>query len=56
MSSGVLIFGAGVIGSIYAMRFAKAGFAVAVLARGERLQALRSGGLRIRNVFLNETE
>ncbi len=56
MSSEVLVFGAGVIGSIYAMRFAKAGFAVAVLARGERLEALRSGGLRIRNVFLDETE
>ena len=51
-----LVYGAGVIGSIYAVRLAKAGHAVSVLARGERLEALRSSGLRIRNAFTGEEE
>ncbi|MBN1243531.1 MAG: ketopantoate reductase family protein [Spirochaetales bacterium] len=48
----VLVFGAGVIGSIYALRFAKAGHEVDLAARGERLEILRAEGLRIRNVML----
>jgi len=56
MSRKVLVYGLGVIGSVYAVRLAKAGFEVSVLARGERLAALRSGGLRIRNVFLDFEE
>jgi len=42
----LLIFGAGVIGSIYALRFAQSGLDVTLLARGNRLQALKSDGLR----------
>jgi 2-dehydropantoate 2-reductase len=41
----VLVFGAGVIGSLYAVRFSSAGFDVALLARGKRLEALREKGL-----------
>jgi len=52
----VLVFGAGVIGSVYAVRLAKAGFDVTVSARGERLETIRAGGLRIRNVFTAEEE
>jgi 2-dehydropantoate 2-reductase len=52
----VLVYGAGVIGSIYAMRLHKAGFQVSLLARGERLEALRSSGLRICHVFLGAEE
>jgi 2-dehydropantoate 2-reductase len=56
MKERVLVFGAGVIGSVYAVRLAKAGFGVTVSARGERLAAIRAGGLRIRNVFTAEEE
>jgi len=56
MSKRILIFGVGVIGSVYAVRLAEAGNDVTVLARGRRLAALRSGGLRIRNLFLDEVE
>lgn len=52
----VLVYGAGVIGSIYAMRLHKAGCQVSLLARGERLEAIRSSGLRIRQVFLGAEE
>jgi len=43
--SRVLIYGAGVIGSIYAVKFANAGHDVSVYARGSRLQSLESKGL-----------
>lgn len=42
----LLIVGAGVIGSVYALRFAQYGLDVTVLARGQRLDALRRNGLR----------
>lgn len=42
----LLIFGAGVIGSIYALRFAQYGLDVTVLARGKRLDELKKNGLR----------
>lgn len=41
----ILIYGAGVIGSLYAVRFAKAGFDVSVFARGKRLSELKKEGL-----------
>lgn len=44
--SRILIFGAGVIGSVYAMRFAQYGLDVTVLARGKRLDELQRNGLR----------
>jgi 2-dehydropantoate 2-reductase len=52
----ILVFGAGVIGSIYALRLAEAGHRVSLLARGERLASLRKAGLRARNVFLAAEE
>lgn len=42
----ILVYGAGVIGSLYAALFAEAGFPVTVLARGKRLADLQSNGLR----------
>lgn len=42
----ILIFGAGVIGSVYALRFAQYGLDVTILARGKRLGALKRNGLR----------
>ena len=41
----VLIYGAGVIGSLYATYLSRAGIAVSVLARGRRLAELREKGL-----------
>ncbi|MCL2386587.1 MAG: ketopantoate reductase family protein [Defluviitaleaceae bacterium] len=45
MKHRILIFGAGVIGSGYAVKFSEAGYDVSVLARGGRLQTLESKGL-----------
>jgi len=45
MNVKLLIFGCGVIGSVYAVRFAAAGYDVAVYARGSRLSELRENGL-----------
>lgn len=42
----ILIFGAGVIGSIYTVRFIQSGFDVTILARGERFHDLKANGLR----------
>lgn len=41
----ILIFGAGVVGSVYALRFAEYGLDVTLLARGKRLEALKRDGL-----------
>lgn len=56
MKQNILICGMGVIGSIYALRLAKAGFTVTCLARGERLTALKENGISIHNILLNEKE
>ena len=42
----ILIYGAGVIGSLYAALLAKSGQDVTVYARGRRLESLRKNGLR----------
>jgi len=42
----LLVFGAGVIGSIYALRFAQSGLDVTLLAREKRLEALKRDGLQ----------
>ena len=42
----LLIYGAGVIGSLYAAAFAEAGYNTTVYARGERLKALQTLGLQ----------
>lgn len=42
----LLIMGAGVIGSLYALRFKQYDVDVTLLARGQRLQELRQNGLR----------
>lgn len=41
----LLIYGAGVIGSLYAALFGEAGYDVTVYARGKRLEILKSKGL-----------
>ncbi|MBK1812222.1 ketopantoate reductase family protein [Clostridium sp. YIM B02505] len=42
----ILIFGAGVIGSIYAMKFIEAGIDVTMFARSNRFKALKEKGLQ----------
>ena len=41
----ILIYGAGVIGSLYASKFAKAGMDVTMYAKGQRLKELQEHGL-----------
>ena len=42
----ILVYGAGVIGSIYAVLMSEVGYGVTVLARGKRLTDLSNNGLR----------
>ena len=41
----ILIYGAGVIGSLYAVLFAEAGYDTSVYARGKRLEFLKKNGV-----------
>ena len=41
----ILIYGAGVIGSLYAALFAEAGYDTNIYARGKRLEILKNDGL-----------
>ena len=41
----ILIYGAGVIGSLYAALLAKAGYDISIYARGKRLEVLKNNGL-----------
>ena len=41
----ILVYGAGVIGSVYAARLQEAGYSVSLLARGQRAVALRTQGI-----------
>jgi 2-dehydropantoate 2-reductase len=43
----LLVFGAGVLGSLFAVRMHEAGHDVSLLARGERLAALRRDGVQL---------
>jgi 2-dehydropantoate 2-reductase len=52
----ILVLGAGVIGSVYALRFAKAGYSVDILARGARLAAIRGEGLVLRHAAIGIEE
>ncbi len=52
----ILVFGAGVIGSVYAGNLLRAGHQVTVLARGRRLSDLTSSGLVLNNAESGQTE
>lgn len=43
----ILIYGAGVLGSLYAARLKESGHNVSILARGQRLDDLRKHGIVI---------
>ena len=50
----ILVFGAGVIGSIYAARLHKAGYDVTILARNKRYEFLIKNGISLRNSVSKE--
>ena len=53
----ILIYGAGVIGSLYAALFAEAGYDTSIYARGKRFEALRNNGLQYKkNQEINPKE
>jgi 2-dehydropantoate 2-reductase len=45
----ILVYGAGVIGSVYAARLQEAGHNVTLLARGQRATSLRAHGIQLEN-------
>ena len=51
----ILVYGAGVLGSLYAARLQEAGQHVTVLARGQRLQDIREHGVVIEEVLSGQT-
>ena len=50
----ILLYGAGVIGSLYAARLQDAGQDVSILARGQRLKDIREYGIVLAQAFTNE--
>lgn len=51
----ILVYGAGVLGSLYAARLQDAGQHVSVLARGQRLQDIREHGIVVEDVLSGQT-
>ncbi|MEO0759846.1 MAG: 2-dehydropantoate 2-reductase N-terminal domain-containing protein [Cyanobacteria bacterium J06648_16] len=51
----ILIYGAGVIGSLYAARLQASGCDVSILARGQRLKDLREYGIVLEHALTGET-
>ncbi len=47
MQMKILVYGAGVIGSVYAARLQEAGYQVTLLARGQRAASLRAHGIQL---------
>ena len=46
----ILVYGAGVIGTLYAARLRESGHRVTVLARGDRLRDIRNYGLVLEDI------
>ena len=51
----ILVYGAGVLGSLYAARLQEAGQHVSLLARGQRLQDIREHGILLEDVLTGQT-
>jgi 2-dehydropantoate 2-reductase len=49
--TGTLVFGAGVLGSLYAARIHEAGYEVTILARGQRLRQIREHGILLQHAL-----
>jgi 2-dehydropantoate 2-reductase len=52
----ILIYGAGVIGSIFAGKLAKSGYDITILARGNRLKEITENGVILNNSLNNKLE
>ena len=50
----ILVYGAGVIGSVYAARLQEAGYSVTLLARGQRAASLRVHGILLEDASLGQ--
>ena len=50
----ILVYGAGVIGSVYAARLQEAGYTVSLLARGQRAVSLRTQGILLENTVTGQ--
>jgi len=51
----ILVYGAGILGSLYAARFQGRGHNVSLLARGQRLQDIREHGIVLKDVLSGQT-
>ena len=51
----ILIFGAGVIGKIYASKLSQSGADVTLLARGDNYEIIKQTGIEIKNILTKET-
>ncbi len=51
----MLVYGAGVLGSLYAARLQAAGQHVSLLARGQRFQDIREHGIVLEDVLSGQT-
>ena len=51
----ILVYGAGVLGSLYAARLQESGQNVSLLARGQRLQDIREHGIVLEDVLTGQT-
>lgn len=51
----ILIFGAGVIGKVYASQLLKSGVDVTLLARGENYELIKQQGVKVKNILTGET-
>jgi 2-dehydropantoate 2-reductase len=56
MESKILIYGAGVIGSIFAGKLLRSGIDVTILARGNRYDEITTQGLILKNAMNNNIE
>jgi len=56
MDSKILVYGAGVIGSIFAGKLSKTGNNVTILARGTRYEEICTKGIILRNALTNKIE
>lgn len=52
----VLVYGAGVLGSLYAARLRQAGEDVTILARGQRFQDIEKSGIILEHVLNHRKE
>ena len=47
----ILVYGAGVLGSLYTARLQEAGQTISMLARGQRLEEIREHGILVEDVL-----